>query len=75
MNSGLIRSKALTYSSFWNLGVSYINVPTNIKPGEVLVHVRAVSVNPFDIMMHKLSLFFIGSFKKVTGCDLSLIHI
>lgn len=67
--TGKLVSKALTYTSFWNLGISTVSVPMDIKPEEILVKVKAVSINPIDILLQRLSLFFVGSYTKVYGGD------
>lgn len=37
MVDGKLVSKALTYTSFWNLGISTVSIPADIKPEEILV--------------------------------------
>lgn len=69
MVDGKLVSKALTYTSFWNLGISTVSIPADIKPEEILVKVKAVSINPIDVLLHRLSLFFVGSYRKVYGGD------
>lgn len=73
--NGKLISKALTYTSFWNLGISNIAIPLNIKDDEILVRVKAVSINPIDILVQRLSIFFIGSYRKVYGGDFAGIVI
>lgn len=67
--AGKLVSKALTYTSFWNLGLSTVAVPVDILPEEILVKVKAVSINPIDVLLQRLSLFFVGSYRKVYGGD------
>ena len=67
--TGKLVSKALTYTSFWNLGISTVSVPVDIKPEEIMVKVKAVSINPIDVLLQRLSLFFVGSYTKVYGGD------
>lgn len=74
VNNKLI-SKALTYTSFWNLGISNIPISLDIKDDEILVKVKAIAINPIDILLQRLSLFFIGSYRKVYGGDFSGIVI
>lgn len=69
--NGNFTSKALTYTSFWNLKVSDIVISTDIKDDEILVRVKAVSINPIDILLHRLSIFFVGNRTKVLGGDYS----
>ena len=75
ISNGIIFSKALTYTSFWNLSVSNIPIPVNIKSNEILVRVKAVSINPIDILLHRLSIFFIGAKTKVFCGDYSGIVV
>lgn len=70
INGNLI-TKALTYTSFWNLKVSDHPISTNIRDDEILVRVKAVSINPIDILLHRLSIFFVGSRTKILGGDYS----
>lgn len=64
-----LTSRALTYHNFWDLSLRNIPISWDIKPHEVIVKVKTVSINPIDILTQKYSLFFVGSYLKVLGCD------
>lgn len=66
---GNLMSKALTYTSYSNLSLREIPIPTDIRPGEILVRVKAVALNPIDVLMHKMSLSFLGSRTKLFAGD------
>lgn len=70
INNGKLVSKALTYSSWRNLSVSSIEIPQNIEPDEILLQVKAVSINPIDILLYRLCFPFL-SFQSVFGGDFS----
>lgn len=66
---GNILSKALCYSSSWDLRVADIPLTNDLKQDQILVHVKAVSINPIDVLLQRFSLPIIGSRLKVVGGD------
>lgn len=76
VEKGQLISKALTYTSCWGpVKVDTVKIPTEITDNEILIKVKAVSINPVDILLHRLSLPFIGTYKKVVGGDYSGIVV
>jgi NADPH:quinone reductase-like Zn-dependent oxidoreductase len=72
---GKLMSRALCYRSSWDLSISKIPIPVDINEHQILVRVKAVSINPIDVLLLRFSLPFLGSRQKVVGGDYSGIVV
>lgn len=65
----ILTSKAVTYTTSSKLSVSLISIPTDIGDDQILVRVKAVSINPIDAFFLRMSSYFACSKTKVIGGD------
>ena len=66
---GMLMSDALTYTTSSTLSVTQIPIPIAIRDDQLLVRVKAVSINPIDAFFLRMSSYFSCSKTKVVGGD------